>query len=87
MVSVQLDEAQLKQICKKQIGDMLREYDAELVFWDAAELQRRTQMSWNTIQDYFFFDPRFPKRKLRGKWYFPARQARDFLEAWLDEQA
>lgn len=86
IVQVQLDEQQMRQLCKEQIRHLLKDYDAEMVFWDAAELQRRTQMSWNTIQDRFFFDPRFPKRKLGGKWYFPARKARDFLEMWLDEQ-
>ncbi|MGN7457865.1 group-specific protein [Paenibacillus pasadenensis] len=86
MVQVKLDEQQLRQLCQEQIGMLLKEYDADLVYWDAAELMRRTQMSWNTIQDRFFFDSRMPKHKLGGKWYFPARKTREFLETWLAEQ-
>jgi hypothetical protein len=44
-------------------------------------------MSWDTIQATFFFDPRFPKRKVGGKWYYPVRETRQFLETWLDEQS
>lgn len=80
------NESEIRKLCLQKIEEMLKEYDAEYVFWDTAELKRRTCMSWNTIQDTFFFDPRFPKRKVGSKWYFPAREARNFLVQWLDEQ-
>ena len=86
MVSVQIDESEVRQICQQKIAELLKDYDAEHVFWDTAELRRRTCMSWNTIQETFFFDPRFPKQKVGGKWYFPARETRAFLEQWLREQ-
>lgn len=86
MISVQIDESEVRQLCREKITEMIKEVDAEYVFWDAAELRRRTCMSWNFIQDQFFFDPRFPKRKIGSKWYFPARETRLFLEQWLQEQ-
>ncbi|SCM00677.1 Group-specific protein [Bacillus cytotoxicus] len=43
-------------------------------------------MSWNTIQDQFFFDPRFPKFKVGQKWYFPAKQTQKFLLEWAEEK-
>lgn len=86
MISVQIDESEVRQLCREKITEMIKEVDAEYVFWDAAELRRRTCMSWNFIQDQFFFDPRFPKRKIGSKWYFPARETRLFLEKWLQEQ-
>lgn len=56
------------------------------VFWDSKELKRQTCLSWNTIQDKFFFDPAFPKRKVGGKWLYPAKETAAFLEKWLAEQ-
>ncbi|NGP56811.1 group-specific protein [Paenibacillus thiaminolyticus] len=86
LISVDVNEAQVKQLLHEKIEALVKEVDAEYVFWDSAELQRRTCMSWNFIQDNFFFDPRFTKRKVRSKWYFPARETRKFLETWLMEQ-
>lgn len=43
--------------------EILKEADAEYIFWDASELKRRTCMSWNFIQDQFFFDQGFLKEK------------------------
>jgi hypothetical protein len=86
MITVQIDEAEVRQLAKEQISKFVKEVDAEMVFWDTAELRRRTCMSWNTIQDLFFFDERFPKSKVGGKWYFPVRATRTFLETWISEQ-
>ncbi|MBB6632794.1 group-specific protein [Cohnella thailandensis] len=86
MIAIQIDEAEVKQLARQRIAELVTEVDAELVFWDATELKRRTCMSWNFIQEQFFFDPRFPKSKIGSKWYFPARETRKFLEMWLDEQ-
>ena len=87
MIAVEVDEVEVRKILKQKISEMLKEADAELVFWDSGELKKRTCMSWNTIQDTFFFDPRFIKRKVGQKWYFPVRETRLFLEDWLNEQA
>lgn len=87
MISVKVDEVEVRNMCKQKISELLKEMDAELVFWDASELKKRTCMCWNTIQDTFFFDPRFIKRKVGQKWYFPVRETRLFLEQWLTEQA
>lgn len=85
-IQVSVDEAEFRKILKQKIAEMLQEHDAELVYWDAKELKRRTCMSWNSIQTTFFFDPDFPRRKIGAKWYFPARATRAFLEEWLDKQ-
>lgn len=87
LVSVHIDESFVKELCLEKIEAKIKEIDSEFVFWDSAELQRRTCMSWNFIQDTFFFDPGFPKRKVKTKWLFPARETRTFLENWLSEQA
>lgn len=85
MLSVQVDAQQVREMCKTRIDQLVKEADADLVYWDAGELMRRTCMSWNFIQDQFFFDERFPKFKIGKKWYFPAREAREFLEKWIRE--
>ncbi|WP_419877751.1 group-specific protein [Brevibacillus centrosporus] len=86
LVSVQLDEREIMKLCREKIAELVKEADAEYVFWDTAELKKRTCMSWNTIQEAFFYDPRFVKRKVGSKWYFPVRETRAFLEQWLSEQ-
>lgn len=87
MLQVQIDETAVQEQIRQRIAELVKEVDAEMVFWDAKELQRRTCMSWNFIQQQFFFDPRFPKFKVGNKWYFPAKEAREFLLKWIKEQA
>ncbi len=87
IVSVNVNQSEIRELCKQKIAELIKEVDVEYVFWDTGELKRRTCMSWNTLQEAFFFDPRFPKRKVGSKWYFPARETRSFLERWLLEQA
>jgi len=86
MLTVQINESEVKQLVRERITELVKEIDAEYVFWDAKELMKRTCMSWNFIQQQFFFDPRFPKFKVGNKWYFPARETREFLLRWLAER-
>ena len=86
MISVQVDEKEVRNLYLTKVEEVVKEIDAELVYWDANELKRRTCMGWNTIQKTFFFDHRFPKHKVGGKWYFPAQQVKEFLLQWLSEQ-
>jgi hypothetical protein len=81
-----VDEAEVKELCRERIRELVKEVDAEYVFWDAKELMKRTCMSWNFIQQQFFFHKDFPKYKVGSKWFFPARETRQFLERWLREQ-
>lgn len=86
LIDVQLDDGEIMNLCRERIRELIQEVDAEMVFWNATELKKRTCLSWNTIQNLFFYDPRFPKRKVGGQWLFPARETRYFLETWLNEQ-
>ncbi|MGG4011451.1 group-specific protein [Bacillus smithii] len=86
MIQVQIDEQEVRKLYLQKLEEKLKEIDRELVFWDTAELKRRTCLSWNTIQKEFFFDSRFPKYKVGGKWLFPAKECQEFLLTWLKEQ-
>lgn len=86
LISVTIDEAKVEEMYMEAIGKKLQSIDEGRVFWDSSELKRRTCMSWNTIQDTFFHHDDFPKVKIGGKWYFPARAAEEFLVDWLQEQ-
>ncbi|MEK8133122.1 DUF771 domain-containing protein [Paenibacillus filicis] len=86
MISIQIDEKEIKKLCKERVEEFLKEGDFEFVYWDSKELRKRTCLAWSTIQDHFFYDPRFPKYKIGNKWYFPAKKTREFLETWLTEQ-
>ncbi|QDH23500.1 group-specific protein [Saccharibacillus brassicae] len=87
LLKVEIDPVEVKRMCHEQIGELVKAADAEYAFWDSKELMKRTCMSWNTIQDMFFHDPRFIKRKVGQKWYFPAKETREFLRQWLLEQS
>lgn len=87
MLNIQIDEQEVKQLYLQKVEEKLKEVDKELVFWDANELKRRTCMSWNNIQEKFFFDPRFQKYKVGNKWVFPADATKKFLLQWLSEQS
>ena len=83
MLDVQINEKEAKELFFQKVEEKLKQFDADLVFWDSNELKRRTCLSWNTIQKEFFFDPDFPKYKVGGKWMFPATEAKEFLLKWL----
>ena len=86
MLNIEIDENEVRNLYLEMLEEKIREVDAEMVFWDANELKRRTCLSWNTIQDKFFYDPRFPKFKVGQKWLFPAEETKKFLLQWLREQ-
>jgi hypothetical protein len=86
LFEIVVDEKEVKDIVKEQISKKLDGMDLDLVFWDRKELMRRSCLSWNSIQKYFFSDPRFPKHKIGYKWYFPAEETKIFLLMWLGEQ-
>ena len=86
MLEVKVDEQVIHQLVKEEIQQKLKEVDSELVFWDRNELLRRTCMSWNFIQEQFFFHPDFPKYKVGTKWVFPAEKTKRFLLEWLETQ-
>lgn len=85
-LTIQIDESFVMDQIRRQINEMVKEADAEYIYWDAKELMRRTCMSWNFIQEQFFFNPGFPKHKIGKKWYFPVRETRAFLEDWIRKQ-
>jgi hypothetical protein len=84
MIKIQVNEAEIKALYQNEIQKHLERLDNEVTFWDTKELQRQTNMSWNTIKEYFFHDPKFPKFKLNQKWYFPAKECREFLLKWAE---
>jgi len=86
MLTVQIDEQEVQRLIREKLEEKLKEIDNEKVFWDSKELMRRTCLSWNTILDKFFYDPRFPKFKVGGKWLFPAQETKEFLLQWIREQ-
>lgn len=86
MFQILINEAEAEQRFLEAIDKKIESVDAELVYWDSNELKRRTCMSWNTIQDNFFHDKDFPKAKVGGKWYYPAKEIESFLRKWLLER-
>ncbi|MGG4552563.1 group-specific protein [Paenibacillus humicus] len=86
MLSIQVDEAEIKEMCRERITSLIKEVEGEFVFWDRKELERKTCMSWPFILKSFFYDTRFKKFKVGNKWFFPAKETKEFLVTWLHEQ-
>lgn len=86
MIEVKLDESEVRKIYLKKLEEYIEKLDKEYLFWDSKDLVQQTRLCWDTIQKEFFYDPRFPKRKVGRKWIFPAKQTKEFLLTWLDEQ-
>ncbi len=82
MFQIQVDQDELKQIYLDEVQKRLERIELDVTYWDAKELRRQTNMSWNTMQDKFFHDLDFPKFKVGSKWYFPAKECRAYLEQW-----
>jgi hypothetical protein len=87
MLSINVNEREIRELYLKELHAHIKKIDSSLVFWDRKELERRTCMSWDSIQKQFFYDSRFPKCKIGQKWYFPAKAAEKFLLSWIEEQS
>lgn len=85
MITVQVDQEEVETLYLKELKKRLNEIEHRRTLWDMNELCRQTCMSENNIKDKFFYDPRFPKHKVGGKWYFPAKQCEAFLLQWIKE--
>ncbi|SIS49253.1 hypothetical protein [Salimicrobium salexigens] len=86
MIDINVDEEKLQDEIQKRVKEAVESAETDLVLWDTKELRRRTCMSWNTIKEHFFYDPRCPKMKIGGKCYFPAEEMKAFLMEWVEEQ-
>ncbi len=86
ILSVQVDEKEVRKMYLKKLDEHMEKMDKELLFWNEKDLVKQTRVSWNTIQKEFFYNPRFPKYKIGRKWIFPAQKTKEFLLTWLEEQ-
>ena len=86
MLTINLDEKQIEKMFLEELKKRLEQLERRHTFWDMKELCRQTCMSENNIKEKFFYDPRFPKYKIGGKWYFPAKECEEFLLTWIKEQ-
>ncbi|MFB1098189.1 group-specific protein [Terribacillus sp. JSM ZJ617] len=85
-INVQLSSKELHKLVMDEIKKYISALESDLVYWDSKDLCEKTRMSWKFIQEQFFFDEAFPKFKVGSKWYYPAKETRDFLEDWLQKQ-
>lgn len=85
-ITFELDKSAAMKLYREKLEQAFKDFDVESVFWDTNELVKRTCMSFDTIQKTFFYHSQFPKFKIGGKWYYPARKTREFLEEWILDQ-
>lgn len=85
MLNLEIDQKKLEERFFGELKKRLERIEHSRTLWDMKELCRQTSMSENSIKDKFFYDERFPKHKIGGKWYFPARETEEFLLKWIKE--
>lgn len=86
MLTIHFDEKAVEDQFLAELRKKLEQIEKRHTFWDMKELARQTCMSESSIKEKFFYDPMFPKRKLNGKWYFPAAECEAFLLEWIRDQ-
>ncbi len=86
ILDIKIDEQKIEELFLEELRKRLDNIEQRKTFWDMKELCRQTSMSGSSIREYFFYDERFPKFKIGGKWYFPALEAENFLLMWIKEQ-
>jgi len=86
MLEINFDENKIEEMILAEIKKKIEKVESKLIFWDFDELSRQTCMSIGNIKDKFFYDTRFPKYKVGGKWYFPSQECEAFLLQWIKEQ-
>lgn len=86
MLSLEIDQEVVERAFKEELRRRLDQLEESVTIWDTKELQRQTNMSINTMKEWFFYDERFPKYRVGSKWYFPAKECAEFLVKWIKEQ-
>lgn len=86
MIDVHVDDKEVERLFLEELKKRLDRIEQNLTLWDMKTLCQQTCMSENSIKDKFFYDKRFQKYKIGGKWYFPARETEEFLLMWIKEQ-
>jgi phage pi2 protein 07 len=86
MIEIKIDQSFIEKIFLDELKIRLDKIEYRYTFWDMKTLMKQTNMSENSIKEKFFYDPRFPKYRLGGKWYFPAAECEKFLLTWIREQ-
>ncbi|MEI2466717.1 hypothetical protein [Niallia taxi] len=86
MIKVNINQDYVEEKFLEELNKRLNKLSHKCTLWDMKELMKQTNMSDNNIKEKFFYDPRFPKYKIGGKWYFPAKEAEEFILMWIKEQ-
>lgn len=86
MLEINFDKTKVEDLLLEEIQKQIKNLENRFTFWDMDELCKQTCMSLNNIKDKFFYDTRFPKHKIGGKWYVPAKECEQFLIQWIKEQ-
>lgn len=86
LLNIKIDEQKIEGLFMEELRKRLRQLENRHTFWDMKELMRQTNMSENNIKEKFFYDKRFPKYRVGGKWMFPAAETEKFLLEWIKEQ-
>lgn len=75
MLTINIDESEVKKLCRERVEEIVKEVDAEYIFWDSTELKKNVY-ELNTIQDNFFLIHDFKRQRLveNGTFQFRKRE-------------
>lgn len=40
MLTINIDESEVKKLCRERVEEIVKEVDAEYIFWDSTELKK-----------------------------------------------
>jgi|SRR5690625_2127801 len=82
MINVEVNPDQVKELLLQKIEERLKELDQEVFFMNTRQMLRVVNLSWNTFNEIFLSDPRFPVVRLGNgnKFLYPRKEVFDYLD-------
>lgn len=81
-----IDEKIVRDMLQQAIDEKAEQLAQEKMFWTLNDLIHYTSLSKSKLYETILVDPRCPKFKVGTALRFPAKQMREYLDLWAQEQ-
>lgn len=86
MINIEVNQEQLKQLYLQKIDERLEELDQEVFFMNSKQMLKVVNLSWNTFNEVFLGDPKFPVVRLGNgkKFLYPRKEVFAYLDKFYE---
>lgn len=84
MITLNIDQEELKKIYLQKVEERLKEIEGEVFFFDSKQLQKYVSMGWNSIVSHLMSDPEFPKIRLGTRWLYPKHEVERYMKKYYE---